>query len=441
MLRSVDAVFEPTSVAVYGASRDERKLGHALLRNVLGGGFRGAVLAVNPGGGRILDVQAVAGLTRPVDLALISVPAAAAPAAVADAAGAGCRAAVVLASGFGETGAEGRAVEEAMAATARGAGMRLVGPNCMGVVSRFDAGWLNGSYFWRLPDSQGPVSMISQSGAFGGMFLSQARQRGLGVARFLSVGNCADVTETDALQWLAEDPETGVIGLFVEAFKDGRRFVAAARECGKPVVVVKAGKRATGARAAASHTGSMAGRQGAVQAAFARAGVIEAPTSDAFFDQLQALCATSRPAGAGLAILTISGGPGVLAADAADSLGLHLPPPGAETARKLRGLAPSFAATQNPVDLTPQCPPEHFCEAVLAVFEDAAFDGVVAVNCGLDVPEFGVGVAEAARSTGKPVTAFVLDVPRIEAALRAADIPLFASPERAVAAYASLVRR
>ena len=438
----MDAVFSPRSVAVYGASRDERKLGHTLLRNLVSGGFSGRVVAVNPAGGEVLGLRAQPALEEAVDLALISVPAAAAPAAVEDAARAGCRAAIVLASGFGETGGEGRAVEEGLAATGRAAGMRLVGPNCMGVVSRLDDGtWLNGSYFWRLPESAGGVSMVSQSGAFGGMFFAQARRRRLGVARFLSVGNSADVIETDALEWLAEDPATQVVGLFVEAFREGRRFVAAAERCEKPVVVLKAGKAGGGARAAVSHTGSLAGSHGAVQAAFARAGVIEAETSDAFFDALQALAAGVRPLGPAVAVLTVSGGPGVLAADCAEGLGLRLPPPGEATVRRLRELAPAFAASGNPVDLTPQCPPESFGPAVEAVFSDPAYDAVVVIDCGLDVPEFGRGVVAAARKTGKPVTAFLLDVPAMEAELLAAAIPVLPSPERAVAALAAGTRR
>jgi acyl-CoA synthetase (NDP forming) len=433
----MEAIFAPRSVAVYGASRDERKLGHVLLRNVLTGGFGGTVAAVNPAGGELLGVPATPSLAAPADLALVSVPASAARAAVADAARAGCRAAIVLASGFGETGEAGRAVEQRLAALAREAGMRLVGPNCMGVVSRQPEGWLNGSYFWRLPERPGGVSLVSQSGAFGGMFFSEARRRGLGVARFLSIGNCADVTESDALEWLAGDAATEVIGLFVEAFRDGRRFAAAAEACPKPVVVLKAGKGRAGARAAVSHTGSLAGSHGAAQAAFARAGVVEAATADDFFDALQSLAAVPRGAGRCVAVLTISGGPAVLAADAAERLGLRLPPPGAATVRLVRELAPAFAAAGNPIDLTPQCPPEGFPPAIGAVFDDPAFDGVIVVNCGLDIPEFGRGVAAAARRTGKPVTAFVLDVPAVEAELLAAGIPLFGSPERAAAAYAA----
>lgn len=438
---AIDKVFEPRSVAVYGASRSPAKLGHILLKNVLGGGSDGEVVAVNPSGEEVLGLRSVAGLDHPVDLALISVPAASAPAAVEDAAQAGCAAAIVLSSGFGETGAQGKAVEASMRDVAARAGMRLVGPNCMGVVSVWPGGWLNGSYFWQLPETPGRVSMVSQSGAFGGMFFAEARRRPLGVARFLSVGNSADVDISDVLEWLADDPETGVVGVFVEGFRDGRRFVDAARRCTarKPVVALKAGKETSGARAAASHTGSLAGVHGAVQAAFVRAGVVEAVDADAFFDALTALQSDQGRAGPRLAILTISGGPGVLASDAAERLGLQLPVPSAATQQRIREVAPSFAAVGNPIDLTPQCPPEAFAPAIAAVFADPAFDGVVVINCGLDIPEFAEGVTAARQSSGKPVTAFVLEVPRIEAILRDAKVPLLPSPERAVAAHRAMV--
>ena len=408
------------------------------------GGFDGRVVAVNPALG-------VPRLEAACDLALISVPAAAVPEAVADAARAGCKAAIVLSSGFGETGEEGRRVEAQLAATARAAGMRLVGPNCMGVVSRYGEGWLNGSYFWdqilpplrrgegRVGGPPSDISLITQSGAFGGMFFAEARRRGLGVARFLSVGNSADVDETDVLEHLGQDPATGVIGIFAEAFRHGRRFVEVARRVtrSRQVVVLKAGKASRGAAAAASHTGSLAGRHAAAQAGFRRAGVIEAADSGAFFDALAVLSMNGRVAGNRVAILTISGGPGVLASDEAEVAGLALPPPAPGTIEVLRRLAPSFAALGNPVDLTPQCPPDRFAEAIAAVFEDPGYDGVVVINCGLDIPEFGEGVVRAAGRTRKPVTAYVLQTPRIEAALRAAGIPLLDSPERAVGAFAA----
>jgi acetyltransferase len=363
------------------------------------------------------------------------------PDAVADAARARCKAAIVLSSGFGETGEEGRRLEARLGELARAAGMRLVGPNCMGVVSRYKDGWLNGSYFWQLPARAGRLSMVSQSGAFGGMFFAEARRRQLGISRFLSVGNSADVSLTDALEYLGADPETVAVGIFAEAFPDGRRFVEVARHITprKPVVVLKAGKGGRGAAAAASHTGSLAGRHAAAQAAFRRAGVLEAEDADAFFDALTVLEA-GRRAGPRVAILTISGGPGVLASDQAERSGLELPAPGAATVERLRRLVPPFAALGNPLDLTPQCPPASFVEAIEAVFADRAYDGVIVINCGLDIPEFGEGVAAAAGATAKPVTAYLLDTPRIEARLREAGIPLLGSPERVVSAYAVMTR-
>ena len=190
----------------------------------------------------------------------------------------------------------------------------------------------------------------------------------------------------------------------------------------------------------ASHTGSLAGSHGAAQAGFRRARIVEAEDTDGFFDALAVLAAGGRRAGARVAILTISGGPGVLASDQAERSGLQLPSPAAATVEALQRLTPSFAALGNPVDLTPQCPPENFVEAFGAVFDDPGYDGAIVINCGLDIPEFGEGVVTAAARTGKPVTAYVLQTPRIEAALRDAGIPLLDSPERAVSAYAGGVR-
>jgi acyl-CoA synthetase (NDP forming) len=441
----LDALFRPRRVAVYGASaRDESKLGNTLLRNVAGSREIEAV-AVHPSAPAIDGIPACPRLDAsggPVDLALVSVPAAGVEGAVANAAAGGATVAVVLSSGFAESGDAGRAVEDRLRTIATGHGMRLVGPNCMGVVSSLgDDGWLNASYFWSLPDRSGPVAFVSQSGAFGGMFFAESRARGLGVSRFASLGNSADVVETDLLEILGADDQTEVVGMFVEGFRDGRRFVDVARRVTrqKPVVVLKAGKAAAGARAAASHTGSVAGRHAAVSAALRRAGAIEARTTDEFFDALAAAASVPMlPAKPRVAIVTISGGPGVLAADAADDAGLDLAAPSPETVQAVCALLPPFAAVGNPIDLTPQCPPASFGPAIAAVYEDA-FDAVVVINCGLDIAEFGRGVIDAARRTDTPTAAFVLDVPGIRGMLDAAGIPCFASPERAVRALAAVM--
>lgn len=438
-------LFTPRSAAVYGAStRDPSKLGNHLLRNVIASAL-GDVVAISPTRGTAEGVPTTPSLAHPVDVALISVPAAAVEAAVADAAAAGTRSAVVLTSGFGETDGEGRAAQERIRAIAAGAGMRFLGPNCMGVISRQEGGgWLNGSYFWDLDLTPGGVTMLSQSGAFGGMFLAEMNRRGLGISRFVSLGNCADLDETQILRWLAHDDETEVIGLFAEAISGGRDFVSTVRSltADRPVVVLKAGKTPMGARAALSHTGSIAGSHGAVSAALRRAGAMEAGTADEFFDLLSlAASPAPEPVSGRLAVLTVSGGPSVLAADEAERLGLVLPSLAPSTLRAMRAVIPPFAATRNPVDLTPQCPAPAYGPAIDALYNDPRIDGVVVIDCGLDVEPFADAVVAACRRTRKPTVGFVADVPAVARALGAAGVPLFASPERAVRAYNSLWRR
>ncbi|MDR2186711.1 MAG: CoA-binding protein [Azonexus sp.] len=431
-------LFKPKSIAVYGASAtDSRKLGNTLLKNAASGA--GDVLAIHPEADTIDGVRAIAKLDQPVDLALISVPGGRVEAAVTDAAAAGTGAAIVLSSGFGETGPEGGAKQDRLVAIARAAGMRLVGPNCMGVVSHLGGDcWLNGSYFWRIPGVSGGLSFVSQSGAFGGMFFGHMRASGLGLSRFLSVGNSADVGITDALEWLGDDPQTTAIGMFVEGFGDGRRFVDVARRvtAKKPVIVLKAGKMAAGAKAAASHTGSMVGSHAAVRAGLRRAGVIEASDTESFFDAMDAAASGLRRKIRNIAIVTISGGPSVLAADACERAGLTLPSLSVGTIERLRGLTPSFAALGNPIDLTPQCPADNFIPAIEAIYADPAIEGVVAINCGLDLKPFGTGVARAVAATGKPTAAFVLDAPGVDAEMAKAGVMRFASPERAVSVLA-----
>lgn len=436
---SIDGLFTPRSIAVYGASAtDSNKLGNSLLDNAASGA--GEVLAVHPSADTIDGIPAVASLDRPVDLALVSVPGQRVESAVVDAAAAGTKTGIILSSGFAETGEEGRKVQDRIASVAGAAGMRLVGPNCMGVVSHLgDGRWLNGSYFWATPDAAGGLSFVSQSGAFGGMFFEHLRSSGLGLSRFLSVGNAADITATDVLEWLGEDRQTTAIGMFIEGIDDGRRFVEVARAitARKPVVVLKAGKMTAGAKAAASHTGSMAGNHKAVQAGLRRAGVIEAADTESFFDAMDAAAVgLTRAAVRNIAIVTISGGPSVLAADTAERCGLTLPELGNATIAELRSLVPPFAALGNPVDLTPQCPADNFIPAIESIYADEAVDGIVAINCGLDISQFGTGVARGLASTGKPTTAFVLDTPGVEAELAAAGVLRFASPERAVTALA-----
>jgi len=446
---ALTSVFHPRRVAVYGASQvHPERLGNTLLRNAARAEPAIEVVAVHPRATQIDGVRAVASLSDPspaspggpVDLALISVPAPAVLGAVADAAQAGCTAAVVLSSGFAETGREGQELQHRLVHAA--GAMRLIGPNCMGVVSDLGPGWFNGSYFWDPPTHAGPVTLISQSGAFGGMFLAESRRRHLGLARFASIGNAADLKETDLLEWIGCDPATAVVGMFLEGVSDGLRFVEAARHVTqtKPVVVLKAAKRSSGQRAAASHTGTLAGSHRVFASALRAAGVLEVPDSDRFFDTVASLAAACTQANGNreplsppskVAIITVSGGPAVLAADAAEEAGLTVAASSPETVTRLAALVPDFCALGNPFDFTPQCPPDVLPEAVRIALDDPSYDAAVLVDCGLDRPAMAEAFASAVRARAMPAAAFVLDAPGTADALCRNGIPCFDSPDRA----------
>lgn len=442
-MSALGALFAPRAVAVLGASRNPAKLGFALLRNVLDGGFAGAVHVVNPSGEPILgrpSVSAVEKLPAGVDLALVSLPAPAVPAALAALAGRGVGVAVVLSSGFGEVDAGGRAAQAELLSRARAAGLRLVGPNCMGVYSA--PARLNGTYFWNLPEAPGGLAVVSQSGAYGGLIFRHLGGRGLGIARFLSIGNQADVELAEVLDYLAADAATALIACFVEALRDGRRFVEVAARAAraKPVVVLKGGRSDAGRRAAGSHTGSLAGAWDVYRAALDRAGVVLVEETEEFFDAIETLAVAGalRPAAPRLAVITVSGGPAVVAADAAARAGLEVPSLEAPVREALRAELPPFAAVGNPVDLTPQADPARIPAAIDIVLRQPAVAGAVAVNVGLDIPAFADGVVAAAQGMGKPVVAFVADAPGVAARLAAARVPVLPSPERAVRAWRAL---
>ena len=442
-MNPLDALFSPRAVAVVGASRDPGKLGHRLLKNLIDYGFAGHLYPVNPSGEPILGhpaVPQVADLPEGIDLALVSLPASAVEPAVKGLALRRVRVAVILSSGFGEVDAEGRATEKELTAVAREAGMRLVGPNCMGVYSSH--GRLNGTYFWELPRTPGGISVVSQSGAYGGLIFRHLGSLGLGVAKFVSIGNQVDLGVEELFEYLADDPETRLIACFLEAVRDGLRFVAAAERATavKPVVILKGGRSRAGGRAAGSHTGALAGTYAIYEAAFRRAGIVATRETDEFFDAIYtlALWRGPLPAEKSVAIVTVSGGPSVIAADAAEAIGLEVPPLPDSLRDELRGALPPFAATGNPVDLTPQVSPSAIPAAVRTVLSYEAISGVVAINVGLDLPEFAQALIQAAEEYSKPVVACAVDVPEVTRHFASAGVPVLPTPERAVAAYRAL---
>ncbi|MFI5270092.1 MAG: CoA-binding protein, partial [Chloroflexota bacterium] len=236
-LSGLEALFRPKSVAVIGASADPAKLGFTLVRNLVDYDFAGAIYPINPSARDILGQRVYASVLdtpEPPDLVLVTVPNQAVVGVVEQAAEKGAQALVVLSSGFGEAGEEGRQAEERIRGIHERSGMRILGPNCMGVYN-IDA-QMNGTYFWQLPRVKGRISFVSQSGAYGGIFFEEIKQRGIGVSKFVSIGNQLDVGHADMIAWLSSDPETAVVALFIEAIKDGPAFMEAARNAGKPIV-------------------------------------------------------------------------------------------------------------------------------------------------------------------------------------------------------------
>ena len=443
----LDALFAPRSIAVLGVSRQPGKLGYRLLENVLEGGFAGDVHVVNPSGAHILGrqtVKTIDALPRGIDLALVSLPAAAVAKAIQGLAERRVRAAVVLSSGFGEVDGEGRDLQASLCTVARAAGLRLVGPNCMGVYS--GPSRLNGTYFWDLPRMESSagnaIGVVSQSGAYGGLIFRHLGSRGLPVARFLSIGNQADLGIAEVIDYLVDDPATKLIACFVEAVGDGPRFLAAAQRAvgKKPLVVLKGGRSDAGRRAAGSHTGSLAGSYEVFRAACRSARAVLAEETEEFFDAIEALAVAGerRATAPRLAIVTVSGGPSVVAADVAEREGLSVPALDDDRRAALRRVLPPFAAVGNPVDLTPQVEPARIPEAIELVLTHPDVAGAVAVNVGLDIPEFADGLVAAGNLTGKPIVAFTGDAPEISARLKAGGVPVLPSPERAVRAWRAL---
>src|SRR5262245_36921523 len=351
----LDALLRPRSVAVIGASRRPGSIGAAIFRNLLAHGFDGPVYPVNPSASVVQSVLAwpsVGAIPGDVDLAVIVVPAEHVLSALEDCGRKGVRGAVVITAGFKETGAEGAARERALRDCARKYGMRMVGPNCLGVLNTEVAVGLDATFAPAWPPA-GPVAFSSQSGALGLAILETAGALGLGISQFVSVGNKADVSGNDLLEYWERDPATRVILLYLESFGNPRRFTQIARRVGriKPIAAVKSGRTNAGARAASSHTGSLAGADNAVDALCHQSGVMRTDTIHELFDVAMVLANQPLPRGPRVGIVTNAGGPGIMATDACESHGLELPALDAATVTALRAFLPPEASVKNPVDM------------------------------------------------------------------------------------------
>jgi len=439
-------LFEPESIAMVGVSSEPTKMSHWLIRNVVATGFDGPVYPVSPRGGVNLGYKvyrSLSDLPEPVDLVLVSVASKHVKGVIEEAAENGAAAAVILSSGFGEIRDKGgKALQTEILNVARKHHMRIMGPNCLGI---YNAHWkLNGTYFARAPQYIGRISLVSQSGAYGGVLANEMSQRGIGLGKLASIGNQMDVRHQDVVAYLGEDRDTDVIGLFVEEVQDGADFLSVIEAVSriKPIVIMKGGRTIAGSRAAASHTGSLAGNFKVAKAAFAQAGALVADTTEDFLDYLVALAHNRHqlPLHEKLAIMTISGGPSVAASDYCEEMGLKVPELGADTREKLREYLPFFAAESNPVDMTVGIAVNNIAPCVENVMSDPDISGVIAVNWGWDVKEFAEAFVDASRKHRKPVLAFASENPAVQDIFRREGIVNFPAPERAVKAYWGLLQ-
>lgn len=443
------SLLRPESVAVIGASGDEHKVGHLILRNLLTQGFKGKVYAVNPKGGTILDHQvytSINDIPGPVDVAVVATPAATVCALAEECGRKGVKTFVVISSGFREIGVDGKKIEEELRRVIGRHRMRLIGPNSLGYM-RPSIG-LNASFANRLPQA-GSVALISQSGALADAFIDRSASIGLRLSFFVSLGNKVTMDESDFLEICERDVETKVIGLYLEGIVDGPRFLALLERIGrtKPIVLLKGGITEKGRQAASSHTGALAGTDAAIEAICAQSGILRAYSTRQFLDLLRTLSQRPPLLSDRIAIVTNAGGPGVLATDAAEREGLLVPSLSPEHASALEKLLPPSASVKNPIDVLGDALADRYEYALNAVAQDQGIDGaVVILTPQIMTPAKEVSEAVIRVSARYPLFPIIgcfmggEAVREAIALLHAHGIPNFSCPESAMHVFASLLR-
>jgi acetyl coenzyme A synthetase (ADP forming)-like protein len=418
---SMRPLMAPGAVAVVGASRDPDGIGRRILRAIVNGGYTGRVYPINPNAAELEGLACYASIgdaPRGVDLAILAVPPRLVLEAATQCAGAGVKALVVITAGFAEIGGEGRTLQAKLVETVRGHGMRMVGPNCMGLVNTAAEVRLNASFSPIVPPI-GRVAFSSQSGALGMAILELAAERNVGLSSFVSVGNKADVSSNDFLEYWESDPNTAVILLYLESFGNPRRFARLARRIArtKPIVAVKAGRTRAGSRAAGSHTAALAATDTTVDALFHQTGVVRADTIDEMFDIAACLDSQPLPAGRRVAIVTNAGGPGILAVDACEAAGLTVAPSSEAMRRRLSAFLPPEASVGNPVDIVASAGPDAYRRAIETTLAEDEVDALIIIYTPVDPRSAestmqairnGIAAARRAGATRKPVLACLM---------------------------------
>jgi len=446
---TLKALFTPRSIAVVGASKTPGKIGYEILANILGYGYGGKVYPVNPTATEILGLKCypkVSAIPESVDMVVVSVPAKSVIDIIEDAGAAGAKVAVVISSGFKEVG--NVELEEKLVSTARKYGMRVLGPNIFGIV--YTPVRLNASFGPRnvIP---GGIAFITQSGALGIALMGMTIVERIGVSSIISVGNKADIDDADLLEYLAEDPNTKVILIYLEGVNDGRRFIKVASEVvtKKPIVVIKAGRTEAGAKAVASHTGSLAGNVVVYEVAFKQSGILAVRNVEEAFDIARAFSYLPQPTNGKLVVVTNGGGAGVLVSDTLAENGISLSSPPQSLVEEVKKLVPPFASLANPIDVTGMISNEGYVNSLLAALRNPEVGAVLGVYCQTAVTDptmiAGLLISKVREMGGlnKPLAlAFIGGEETYMAIKRLNDfgIPTYPTPERAAVVMASLYK-
>ncbi|MBW1740984.1 MAG: acetate--CoA ligase family protein [Deltaproteobacteria bacterium] len=439
--------FNPSSVAVIGASQNPAKIGYDILNNILQYGYGGTVYPINPKAQEILGHKAypdLASVPSDIDLAVVAVPATAVMDVLEQCGKKGVDSVIVVTAGFREIGPEGARLENKLAMRARELGIRIVGPNCLGIIDTASA--LNASFAAGMPLA-GHIGFFSQSGALCVAILDWALGENVGFSRFVSLGNKMDISETEIMLSMGQDENTRVILGYLESIEDGPRFMKAAREVSKtkPIIIIKSGTTSAGAKAASSHTGALAGSDHAYRAAFKQSGIIHAESMQALFGYAMAFANQAPPKGPSLAIITNSGGPGILAADACDRSSLHLTPIRRETADRLREFLPPTASVYNPIDIIGDATHERYQKTLAVILNDEFIHAVLILltpTAAVDAEAVAREIVSLAKDTDKPIMTAFMGGKRVRHARKIFQdhaIPAYDYPEDAVGALDAML--
>jgi len=435
-LETLKALFEPNSVAVIGASREPWKTGHIVFKNILEAGYRGKLYPINPKADEILGIKAypsIKNIPETVDLAVFVIPARFVPSVLDEAGESGVKAAIIISGGLAEPGSEeGRKLQEEVVKVANKWGIRFVGPNCQGINNPH----LGLCASWPLIKKAGPLAIISQSGTVAATFELWAEAEGIGISKMIALGNRADINEIDLLEYLGEDPNTKAIGMYLESVSNGKKFLEVASEVSKkkPIVVLKSGRTASGAKAVASHTGSLAGEYNIYLAAFKKANVIPVDSIEELYDVTKGLALLPRPRGNNVLIITSSGGSGIISTDYSEQLGLKVTSLKEETVKALKEKLPPYCIIKNPLDLTGDATSDRYDKTLEEVVKDPNVDLILTI---FGDPISGASeVVEKYFNLSKTIIPIYLGGGRVEeeekAKMHSKGIPVFPTPERGV---------